>query len=88
MIVSLSLVLHRHGHVDHCFGIFAFDDEHREKGWPLATVVGHRNVGKRFNRYKLTLGYNSVINSRQFGTVFRWPETYRYPDTTYEVCSQ
>ena len=108
-----------HGHVDHCFGIFAFDDEHREKGWPLANVVAHANVAKRFNRYKLTLGkalrrcgsswkvgrssryvfvcgldlshtdstpgYNSVINSRQFGTPFQWPDTYRYPDTTYDV---
>ncbi len=46
----------RHGHADHCFGIFEFDKEHTDKAWPLANVVAHANVAKRFDRYKLTLG--------------------------------
>ena len=51
----------RHGHVDHCFGVFSFDDEHKERGLPIATVVAHRNVAQRFDRYKLTRGTYSLL---------------------------
>ena len=38
----------------------------------------------RFDRYKLTAGYNAVINQRQFGIEgLTWPTEYRYPDRTY-----
>ena len=31
------------------------------------TIVGHENVAARFDRYRMTNGYNHVINERQFG---------------------
>jgi len=45
--------------------------------------VGHENVGRRFDRYKLTAGYNAHINNKQFGGSSDWPLHYRYPNTTY-----
>lgn len=39
---------------------------------------------QRFDRYKMTRGYNSVINTRQFQAEFKWPKEYRYPDEVYE----
>ena len=30
-------------------------------------IVGHENVAARFDRYRMTNGYNHVINERQFG---------------------
>ena len=78
----------RHGHVDHCFGVQAFDAEAVEKGWQKPRVVAHVNIAQRFARYKMTLGYNSAINSRQFGFAVSWPEEYRYPDVTYDVSGE
>jgi len=47
-------------------------------------VVAHELVPARFDRYKLTAGYNGIINARQFQMPgFRWPTEYRYPDETY-----
>jgi alkyl sulfatase BDS1-like metallo-beta-lactamase superfamily hydrolase len=62
-----------------------FEAENDERGWPRARVVGHVDVGPRFDRYIRTNGYNSVINRRQFkaGEGLNWPTDYRYPDVTY-----
>jgi alkyl sulfatase BDS1-like metallo-beta-lactamase superfamily hydrolase len=47
-------------------------------------VIAHELVAARFDRYRITAGYNTVINRRQFGIErLRWPVDYRYPDTTY-----
>lgn len=56
-----------HGHLDHVGGSGAFIDDASERGDPRPQVVGHANVAKRFERYRLTAGYNRVINERQFG---------------------
>lgn len=76
--------IYTHGHIDHCFGIQMFDAEASGGRQPLISVVAHKNVSARFQRYKMTQGYNSVINSRQFGFKFDWPSEYREPDVTYE----
>src|SRR5437870_2692463 len=71
--------IYSHGHIDHVFGILAFEAE-----GPTARVIAHENVGPRFDRYVLTAGYNSIVNQRQFGIPgIRWPTEYRYPDETY-----
>ena len=33
----------------------------------------------RFERYRLTRGYNACINARQFRTPPAWPESFRAP---------
>lgn len=71
-------ILYTHGHIDHVSGASLFEEE-----GPLK-VIAHQNVGRRFDRYRLTAGYNTVINQRQFQVPgLRWPTDYRYPDETY-----
>ncbi len=75
--------IYTHGHVDHVFGLRRFDEEAEEKGWEATRIIAHEACPARFDRYKLTNGYNGVINARQFGfpkPVF--PKEYRYPDET------
>jgi alkyl sulfatase BDS1-like metallo-beta-lactamase superfamily hydrolase len=71
--------IYSHGHIDHVFGIRAFEAEGGK-----ARVIAHEGLPARFDRYILTNGYNSIVNQRQFGLPnVPWPKTYRYPDETY-----
>lgn len=80
----LHTAVYSHGHVDHIFGVPTFAAEAKEKGWRPPQVVAHEALPHRFDRYKLTAGYNEVINQRQFQVGnLRWPMEYRYPDVTY-----
>lgn len=94
----LDTAVYTHGHVDHVFGVPPFAEEAKERGWAQPRVVGHEAVSARFQRYILTAGYNSIINTRQFGAdalrrssggetaprgIIQWPTEYTYPDTTY-----
>lgn len=66
-----------HGHVDHACGVQHFDD-------PGLHVVAHEAIRARFERYRLTAGYNAVINARQFAVPgLSWPTEYRDPDQVY-----
>lgn len=79
----LHSAVYTHGHVDHVFGLGPFEAEARERGWPAPRVLAHQRCPARFDRYKLTQGYNAIINQRQFGfpkPVF--PGEFRYPDET------
>ena len=80
----LSKAIYSHGHVDHVFGVPYFEAEAKEAGWEGPQVIAHEALAHRFDRYKLTRGYNEIINQRQFrapGMV--WPTNYRYPDIDY-----
>lgn len=63
-------VVYTHGHVDHVggSGAFAADAEARRQ---RLRYVAHENVPARFDRYRLTEGYNLAINARQFGSFRR-----------------
>ncbi|MGA1736380.1 MAG: alkyl sulfatase dimerization domain-containing protein [Pseudomonadales bacterium] len=63
-------VVYTHGHVDHVGGSGFFAADAEKNGHPIRWV-GHENVGKRFDRYTLTDGYNQAINERQFGAFKR-----------------
>ena len=84
----LAAAVFSHHHVDHIFGVGAFEKEADERKWPHPVVYGHRDLGTNFDRYKKTLGWNTAINVRQFALPttgrFRWFDQYRYPDVTYE----
>jgi len=81
----LHTAIYSHGHVDHVFGVGAFDDEARREGWRAPRVFAHAHVRDRFDRYLLTRGFNEIINRRQFAlATLAWPDTYRYPDEVYE----
>jgi alkyl sulfatase BDS1-like metallo-beta-lactamase superfamily hydrolase len=55
-------LVYTHGHADHVGGstFFAGDQP---------TVIGHRNVARRLDRYDYTNNWNLIINSRQFGGI-------------------
>lgn len=76
----LHTALYTHGHLDHVFGVAAYEEESGQ----TARVVGHRAVADRFDRYKLTAGYNACINARQFQVETAWPTDYRYPDVVFD----
>jgi glyoxylase-like metal-dependent hydrolase (beta-lactamase superfamily II) len=83
--LPVHTVVYTHGHVDHVFGVPAFEAEAAENGWPAPRVIAHRNVPARFERYELTAGYNGAINARQFQLEeLRFPTDFRAPDETYD----
>jgi alkyl sulfatase BDS1-like metallo-beta-lactamase superfamily hydrolase len=85
--LPLATAVYTHGHIDHVFGVGPYDEEAAAgDAGPRPRVVAHELVPARFDRYRLTAGYNSVINQRQFKMPgFRWPTEYRYPDETYRL---
>lgn len=73
----VEVVIYTHGHIDHVMGAAVLAGTH-------AQVIAHENVADRFDRYRLTAGYNAAINRRQFGLDdLEWPTDYRYPDRIY-----
>ena len=81
----LHTAVYTHGHVDHVFGLGPFEQEARERGESAPHVLAHRACPERFARYRLTHGYNAIINQRQFGfpkPVF--PREFREPDRTLD----
>ena len=57
-------VVYTHGHADHVGGGQNFAAVYGD-----LSVVGHRNVADRFDRYEYTNDWNVLINARQFGGV-------------------
>ena len=60
----VSHLVYTHGHADHVGGSPDFAAVFGEM-----TVVGHRNVETRLDRYAYTNDWNVLINARQFGGV-------------------
>jgi len=76
--------IYTHGHVDHVFGFGAYEAEAVEHGWPAPVVLAHEAVPRRFDRYRMTAGYNGYINMRQFALPAPiFPTEFRYPDRTF-----
>ena len=63
----IHTVVYTHGHLDHVGGSPAFAADAAERGHPATRVMAHENVSRRFDRYRLTNGWNWAINLRQFG---------------------
>jgi glyoxylase-like metal-dependent hydrolase (beta-lactamase superfamily II) len=60
----VSHLVYTHGHSDHVGGCTDF-----AAAYEGMSVVGHRNVAHRFDRYRYTNDWNVLINARQFGGV-------------------
>jgi alkyl sulfatase BDS1-like metallo-beta-lactamase superfamily hydrolase len=58
----ISHLVYTHGHADHVGGSTHFAGDQ-------PTVIGHRNVATRLDRYDYTNNWNLIINSRQFGGI-------------------
>ena len=84
MVEPLHTAVFTHGHIDHVFGVDLYEEEARTNGWAAPRVIAHAAIAERFERYRMTAGYNAVINQRQFKAPgLRWPTEYRMPDETY-----
>jgi glyoxylase-like metal-dependent hydrolase (beta-lactamase superfamily II) len=75
----VSTAVWTHGHVDHCFGVELYE---RESGRRVH-VIAHEAVPRRFERYRLTHGWNVAINERQFRSRAGFPSEFRAPDETF-----
>jgi alkyl sulfatase BDS1-like metallo-beta-lactamase superfamily hydrolase len=80
----LHAAIYTHGHADHACGMPPFLEEASTRGWTRPTIVGHRAVAARFDRYTATADWNAQINARQFSIPATWPRQYDYPDTVYD----
>jgi len=60
-------IVYTHGHIDHVGGGRVIVAEAERRGDRRPHVIGHEAVRTRFERYRLTSGYNNHINRRQFG---------------------
>ena len=79
----VKLAIYTHGHVDHAYGLTPFLDEAKQKGWANPQIAGHEAILTRMKRYVDLHGYNSIINSRQFGVPVNFPVEYHAPNLTY-----
>jgi len=77
------MVIFTHGHIDHVSGVKLFDEEAEKNTWKKPQVLAHKNLIRRFDRYRITLGYNEKINTRQFGVNVLFSSSYRYPDQIF-----
>ncbi|MFO7962811.1 MAG: alkyl sulfatase dimerization domain-containing protein [Desulfobacterales bacterium] len=76
-----------HGHLDHALTLEPIFQEAQENGYPGPRVIAHRNLVKRFNRYRMLDGYHAHINRIQFAIPEdrpAFPLPGRYPDTTFD----
>lgn len=65
----VDAIVYTHGHVDHVGGSGAFAADAVRAGHGPPRVIGHEAVAARFDRYRVTNGYNIDVNRRQFGGV-------------------
>jgi alkyl sulfatase BDS1-like metallo-beta-lactamase superfamily hydrolase len=79
----LHTAIYTHGHVDHAYGLPPFLEEAGTRGWQAPRIVGHANVLPRMQRYVRTEGYNTIINTRQFGYQTQWPVHFQAPTDTF-----
>lgn len=79
-------VIYTHGHVDHTSGARLIDLEADEKGAARPTVIAHRNVEKRMDRYDASHGLNTLVQRQQFNKAadYAYPTNYRRPDRVYD----
>ena len=61
----LHTAIFTHGHVDHCFGVDAYE---AEEGATKVRVVAHENLPRRFDRYvrRLSLSVLDKLKIRSF----------------------
>src|SRR5258708_9899677 len=80
----VDTIVFTHGHADHVLGVSEYEREAEASGRQPPRVVAHEAVIRRFDRYRATAGYHTVINARQFqAPVISRPRDYRSPDVTY-----
>jgi alkyl sulfatase BDS1-like metallo-beta-lactamase superfamily hydrolase len=84
----VEAVVFTHGHIDHVTGAQAIIDEAEKRGDRRPNIIAHRDLPRRFDRYRLLAAQNDHINRIQFNLP---PDarpfsdaTFTYPDTVYD----
>ena len=97
--LPVHTIILTHGHLDHVGGIGAFIEEARENGYPRPRIIAHKNVARRYDRYRMLSRYNIFINKIQHvsragydappeGVQFMPKGSDVYPDITYSDSMQ
>ncbi len=84
----VEAIVYTHGHIDHVTGAEAILAEAEGRGDRRPTIIAHRDLPARFDRYRLLARQNDHINRIQFNL----PADARpfsdaalsYPDSTYD----
>lgn len=81
----IKYLIYTHGHGDHVKGAAVFKREG-------ASIIAHKNVSRRFDRYINFSGYHARINGIQFASTSfvdaKYWESFVYPDVEYtDECS-
>jgi len=80
-------VLLTHGHADHSFSLEPLFEMARKDGQPRPTVVGHRDMVRRFGKYRMLAAYQDHINRIQFAVpegVPAFVPPRHNPDVTFD----
>lgn len=83
-----AFLIYTHGHGDHAFGTEAFINDNLRRGYRRPKIWAHEDVAARFDRYRRTRGWQSHINSLQFGVkippdAMFADKSFTAPDLTY-----
>jgi alkyl sulfatase BDS1-like metallo-beta-lactamase superfamily hydrolase len=83
-----AFLIYTHGHGDHAFGTEAFIGDNLSRGYRRPKIWAQEDVAARFERYRLTRGWQAHINSLQFGVRiapdFMFADkSFTLPDLTY-----
>jgi len=84
----VEAIVYTHGHIDHTTGAEAWIGDAKQRGYQRPHVVAHRDLPRRFDRYRMLADQNNFINRVQFNlpeNVNAWNTvTWTYPDQTYD----
>jgi alkyl sulfatase BDS1-like metallo-beta-lactamase superfamily hydrolase len=84
----IEAIVYTHGHIDHTTGAEAWIADAKQRGYQRPHVVAHRDLPRRFDRYRMLADQNNFINRVQFNlpeNVNAWNTvTWTYPDQTYD----
>jgi alkyl sulfatase BDS1-like metallo-beta-lactamase superfamily hydrolase len=80
----VNIVIYTHGHIDHTGGMTALLAEAQHNRVSRPRIIGHRAISDRFERYRRTAPYNTLVNSREFARPIQWPNEYASPDTYFD----
>jgi alkyl sulfatase BDS1-like metallo-beta-lactamase superfamily hydrolase len=82
---KVHTVIYTHGHIDHTGGMAVIDAEADARGVNRPRIVAHRDVRRRLERYRMTQGFNSIVQGQQFNYPnYTYPVGQRQPDEVYD----